>query len=918
MMTTTKVRIAKRILINRYTKTSAKRLQGFLNRNLDGGKSSGLSQTKATSFRARLLKTEDMLRKTRNKAETYRTRLLNTQQILRDTRQQAVKLRAQAEGKPHNTSADGVVGQLLRGASIEQALIKVVKSRATTRERMVGRSLGFRLFDQAETRQMGALLLGVFMYDDELYETSLSYFREIDEEIVLKNAQQEYFGAWLSVDPEAGRKALLAYIAVHEADMSPAQATGLSELFIKHRYYDDLRRMMKTVPCLVSPPDDIDENVLQKITWVQTRLAAADVPAPQIVPDQINFAIMDYKLLDRSRTSSNRGDYVQTLASLANICRFQNVKFAGDTPLAQQLETLKSDIHPDRRLDTPVANVVPIALDRDYASGRQYQPNTWLICNGWFMHRNFRGVIDFPFPEEINPIFISFHINDPDVLTPETAAELRKYEPIGCRDWTTIYRLRDYGVSCFFSGCLTTTIGQILPKAENLPPKHLASVESPVEAADYEGWQVTNSSQIGDYVRDFSLTEGIQDARDMLISYLAYSKIQTSRLHCYLPCRSMGFEVDFRPKNRSDIRFEGLLDLNPEDFTAIRTGIEAKLEIILAAIFSKQSKEEVMELWRQICAPDVVAAEAYYEAPLPAVPTVDVPAILQMIPRHSPRPLHENAVELAFALDQNLADYLPAVLHSVAANTTRPTNVNLIYRGLDQDYLTTLVAAFPEMAFQLFDFSRIDYGNDLRLLSHTTQATLDRLYLPELLPNAGKIIYLDIDLLVRADLSSIFDLDLGDNVLAGKLSNLPSWQNAVRLMSRASLKLPPEGAWTMRRRLHKQMNVPAHTFNAGLILMNLALMRAESFTSRYLYLVTDCYCNDQDVLNIYAAGRVMELSPTWNYVPAQDYDRDPNLIHWAGSAKPWSTTTHSLWQAEFQAAMNAGLHRMRDARSSTG
>ncbi|MEL6682864.1 MAG: glycosyltransferase family 8 protein [Pseudomonadota bacterium] len=897
---TPKARFARKLLLNRWTKTSTQRLHGFLSRQL-GPASQATAQT---SKIAALEK----------KADTFRARLLRAEHMIRTMRE----TQAQTPDVKEVPAEDDFVAQLRKGATLEEAFTQLIRKTGTARDRMVGRSLAFRIYDQPQSRPLGALLLGVFMYNDQLYETSHAYFQEVDPETAKTYAPREYFGSWLTVDAAAGRQALLDYVTATGEALTTETANGLVEGLIKHRFYADVRDLMETVPALIKPLQKTDPAVLQQIAWVKDRLAAADVVPPKVTDNQINLAVMDYKLLDRNRTSSNRGDYVQTLASLANICRFQNVTFAGDTPLAKQLEAFKSDIHPDRRLETPSATVVPVPLDRDYASGRQYHPNTWMICNGWFMHRNFRGVIDFPFPSEINPLFISFHINDPDVLTADTIAELRKFEPIGCRDWTTLYRLRDYGVSCFFSGCLTTSIGQILPKAEALPAKTLASVESPADVVEYADWTVVKSSQIGDYVRDFSLTEGIADAKEMLIGYLKTSKIQTSRLHCYLPCRSMGFEVDFRPKNRSDVRFEGLLDLNEADFQAIRTGIETKLETILAAIFAGQSKDEVMALWREICAPDVAAAEAYYAAALPAVPAVDVPAIVQSIPREQARASHADGIAVALALDENLASELPMVLQSIAENTTSPVNVHLVYRGLTPAYLAQVVKAFSDFGLAFYDFTKVDYGNELRLLSHTTEATLDRLYLPEILPEVDKVIYLDIDLLVRGDLKELYAIDLGDNVLAGKYSNMPAWKNAVRLMSRASLKLPPQEAWTMRRRLHQQMHVPAQTFNAGLILMNLKLMRAENFTSRFLHLVTHCYCNDQDVLNIYGAGRVKALPQTWNYVPAQDYDLDPSLIHWAGRAKPWTPGSHVLWQDAYDVAHAAGWARMDAAAPPAG
>ena len=58
-----------------------------------------------------------------------------------------------------------------------------------------------------------------------------------------------------------------------------------------------------------------------------------------------------------------------------------------------------------------------------------------VIMNGWFMSKP----ENWPPPENIIPLFISFHIttknNSVTVLTsPKSIAYLKKHEPIGCRD----------------------------------------------------------------------------------------------------------------------------------------------------------------------------------------------------------------------------------------------------------------------------------------------------------------------------------------------------------------------------------------------------------------------------------------------------------------------------------------------------
>jgi lipopolysaccharide biosynthesis glycosyltransferase len=122
----------------------------------------------------------------------------------------------------------------------------------------------------------------------------------------------------------------------------------------------------------------------------------------------------------------------------------------------------------------------------------------------------------------------------------------------------------------------------------------------------------------------------------------------------------------------------------------------------------------------------------------------------------------------------------------------------------------------------------------------------------------------------------------------------------IRIVTRASLRFEPAKAWEIRRRLHDQANLTGRTFNAGILLLNLKLMRDESFTAKHLYLVEDCRMNDQDVLNIYSNDRVVEIGSDWNHVPSQDFHLNPKIIHWAGPAKPWNKE-YVLLQPRFRA-----------------
>lgn len=99
----------------------------------------------------------------------------------------------------------------------------------------------------------------------------------------------------------------------------------------------------------------------------------------------------------------------------------------------------------------------------DYFINREYlntfdKDDVYLIMNGWFTHYP----ENWPPSSKIHPIFVAFHVSSlcKDKLLNEVGVEyLKKYEPIGCRDYATVNYLKERGINAYFSGCLTLTLG---------------------------------------------------------------------------------------------------------------------------------------------------------------------------------------------------------------------------------------------------------------------------------------------------------------------------------------------------------------------------------------------------------------------------------------------------------------------------
>src|SRR5574344_815622 len=82
-----------------------------------------------------------------------------------------------------------------------------------------------------------------------------------------------------------------------------------------------------------------------------------------------------------------------------------------------------------------------------------------LIMNGWFQWR----AEGWPPSEYIAPLLVSMHfspLREEQRLTPEGIDFLKKHSPVGCRYKYTEQLLKSKGIHCYFSACMTLTLGK--------------------------------------------------------------------------------------------------------------------------------------------------------------------------------------------------------------------------------------------------------------------------------------------------------------------------------------------------------------------------------------------------------------------------------------------------------------------------
>ena len=283
--------------------------------------------------------------------------------------------------------------------------------------------------------------------------------------------------------------------------------------------------------------------------------------------------------------------------------------------------------------------------------------------------------------------------------------------------------------------------------------------------------------------------------------------------------------------------------------------------------------------------------------------------------------------DVAFSCDDGGAAFLRVAVWSLLKHYAgeEPIRVNVLvgYGGHSAEnrrLLSDVVAGFPKATLRYVDVEgAVAPYRDLLMHRENSRwniFTWTPIFEPELLADAtGNILHFDIDVLFNADVSPLFELDLGDRLFAA-------------VYEYSMVKGRVESAIWDKGILPESVD---RYFNTGVLVMNAAKCREEHTARKIVewyernYAVADRI--EQDAYNALFHDRVLPLGVEWNfhdrnmknYVKWSLDDRywlgnppfeclsaalAPKILHFWGPKKPWKKS-HRPYRRLYHEAMRA-------------
>lgn len=274
----------------------------------------------------------------------------------------------------------------------------------------------------------------------------------------------------------------------------------------------------------------------------------------------------------------------------------------------------------------------------------------------------------------------------------------------------------------------------------------------------------------------------------------------------------------------------------------------------------------------------------------------------------TPMDKYTKVVPIFITINNDYAPYAAAAMHSLEQNSDkrRYYRVIILHDGLSLPNRVRLrslatknfAVQFKKISNNLYLRAVIAYCARRRKGAgdfFSSAVYYYRFFVPRLFPQYEKAVYIDSDTILRGDIGELFDLDLGENVVAA--------------MPDPKVTAIPE----FRKYVDNALGVPHKEYvNDGVLVMDLKKMRKMKYLSTMIDLINefdaDLVAPDQDYLNLICRGKIMHLDPVWNAEPSDDLADDVRLVHFNLFNKPWHYQDVPCEELFWEAARGTGFY----------
>ncbi len=263
--------------------------------------------------------------------------------------------------------------------------------------------------------------------------------------------------------------------------------------------------------------------------------------------------------------------------------------------------------------------------------------------------------------------------------------------------------------------------------------------------------------------------------------------------------------------------------------------------------------------------------------------------------------IYENSINVVFASDNNYAPCTTVAIYTLIAHTSKENNYDIVIfeSGISDEnkqIIEDLAKEYDNISIRFYSTKKFFEDYDFFHYAYYTADTYSRLFIPNVMEDYDKAIYLDGDIIVLADVAELYNFDLGDAILGGgrNYGLISSYYHNAEIRNYYDKMFPIKDI--------------RNSINGGVLVMNLEKLREIDLLKQGIGLL-DKYkrllCQDEDILNKVCTDRIKHIESAWNWRFATPqpllYDHkllwltqewsqglyEQKIIHYICKTKPW-------------------------------
>ena len=246
--------------------------------------------------------------------------------------------------------------------------------------------------------------------------------------------------------------------------------------------------------------------------------------------------------------------------------------------------------------------------------------------------------------------------------------------------------------------------------------------------------------------------------------------------------------------------------------------------------------------------------------------------------------MEKEIIPIFFTIDDSYAPFNAVAIKSLLENASKDYNykIIIIYQDLNSknmEQIKSLETDNSEIEFYpMKDGLELITERDENKLrcDYFTLTIYFRIFIADMFPEYDKGIYIDSDIVVPGDISELYNIDLGNNLIGASTDH--SIQDVPELIN-----------W-----MENGIGIKKQEYiNSGVLLLNLKLLRENNFGQKFLKLLNefhfDTVAPDQDYINAMCNGKILYINEAWDVMPNKEKPafQNPKLIHYNLFDKPW-------------------------------